>query len=220
MLKCLVGFKKINNEFERFIKYIDSDGVMMKDGSNVDVINELYASLGKNYEKESNRLRRSNFIFSSVDLTYLQVTKINLKRVGTYVSTPERIFNKKAIINPNNFDDEFCFAWSIIISIHYDEIGIDHKRISKLKRFVNNYDWSDVSFPTDKRDWNRFGKQSFSVALNIFSAHESVKKFDNIRVSTFNRIRPYKVVLLMITDGEKWHFTSVRSETRLFRGVF
>ena len=24
----------------------------------------------------------------------------------------------------------------------------------------------------------------------------------------------------MITDGEKWHFTSVRSETRLFRGVF
>ena len=158
MLKCIVGFKKINNEFERFIKYIDSDGVMMRYGSNVDVINELYASLGENYEKESNRLRRSNFIFSSADLTYLLVTKINLKRVGTYVSTPERIFNKKAIINPSNVDDEFCFAWSIIISIHYDEIVIDHKRISKLKRFVNNYDWSDINFPTDKRDWNRFEK--------------------------------------------------------------
>ena len=77
MLKCIVVFKKINNEFERFIKYIDSDGVMMRYGSNVDVINELYASLGENYEKESNR--GSNFIFSSVDLTYLQVTKINLK---------------------------------------------------------------------------------------------------------------------------------------------
>ena len=220
LLKCTVVFKKINNEFERFIKYIDSDGVMMRYGSNVDVINELHDSLGENYEKESNRLRGSNFIFSSVDLTYLEVTKINLKRVGTFVSTPEWIFNKKAIINPNNFDDEFCFAWSIIISIHYNEIGRDHNRISKLKRFINNYDWSDINFPTDKRDWNRFEKQNFSVALNIFSAHESVKKFDNIRISKFNRTRPHKVVLLMITDGEKRHFTSVRSETRLFRGVF
>ena len=30
----------------------------------------------------------------------------------------------------------------------------------------------------------------------------------------------HKVALLIITDDEKWHFTSVRSETRLFRGIF
>ena len=90
LLKCILAFKKINNEFERFIKYIDSDGIIMRYGNDVDkVVNGLYVSLLKSYEKESNQLRESNFIFSSVDLTYLQVVKSKFKRVGTYVKTPE-----------------------------------------------------------------------------------------------------------------------------------
>ena len=221
LLKCILVFKKINNEFERFIKYYDSDGIIMRHGSDVDkVINDLYVSLLKSYEKESNQLRGSNFIFSSVDLTYLQVVKSKLKRVGTYVKTPEWIFNKNAIINPCNLDDNYSFAWAIIISMHYDEIGRNHNRMSKLKRYVNNYNWNDINFPTDKRDRDRFEKNNSNIALNIFSAHETDKQLDNIRVSKFNRTRPHKVVLLVITDGEKWHFTSVRNETRLFRGVF
>ena len=48
LLRCIVVFKKINNEFERYIKYIDSDGIMMRYGSNVDkIINNLYVSLLK-----------------------------------------------------------------------------------------------------------------------------------------------------------------------------
>ena len=48
LLRCIVVFKKINNEFERYIKYIDSDGIMMRYGSNVDkIINKLYVSLLK-----------------------------------------------------------------------------------------------------------------------------------------------------------------------------
>ena len=196
LLKCILVFKKINKEFERFIKYIDSDGIIMRYGSDVDkVINDLYVSLFKSSEKESNQLRGSNFIFSNVDLTYLQVVKLKLKRVGTYVETPEWIFNKNAIINPCNLNDIYCFD-------------------------VNNYGWNGINFPTDKRHLDRFEKNNTSIPLNIFSAHETDKHLYNIRVSKFNRTRRHKVVLLMITDSEKWHFTSAKIETRLFRGVF
>ena len=79
LLRYIVVFKKINNEFERYIKYIDSDGIMMRYGSNVDkIIYKLYISLLKSYENKSNKLRGSNFVFSSVDLSYLQVIKIKL----------------------------------------------------------------------------------------------------------------------------------------------
>ena len=204
LLKFILVFKKINNEFERFIKYIDSNGSIMRYGSDVDkVINDFYVSLLKSYEKESNQLRGSNFIFSSVDLTYLQVVKLKLKRVGTYVETPEWIFNKNAIINPCNLNDIYCFAWSIISSFNYVEIGGNHNRISKLWKYVNNYDWNGINFHTDKRDWDRFEKNNTGIALNIFSAHERDKRLANIRVSKFNRTRPHKVVVLMITDGEK-----------------
>ena len=48
LLRCIVVFKKINNEFERYIKYIDSGGIMMRYGSNVDeIINNLHVSLLK-----------------------------------------------------------------------------------------------------------------------------------------------------------------------------
>ena len=48
LLRCIILFKKINNEFERFIKYIDSDGIMMRYGSNIDeIVNDLYVSLLK-----------------------------------------------------------------------------------------------------------------------------------------------------------------------------
>ena len=82
----------------------------MRYGSDVDkVINDLYVSQLKSYENKSNQLRGSNFIFSNVDLTYLQVVKLKLKRVGTYVETPEWIINKNAIINPCNLNDIYCF---------------------------------------------------------------------------------------------------------------
>ena len=53
LLKCILVFKKINNEFERFIKYIDSNGIIMRYGSDADkVINDFYVSFLKSYEKE------------------------------------------------------------------------------------------------------------------------------------------------------------------------
>ena len=104
--------------------------------------------------------------------------------------------------------------------MHYDEINRDHNRISKLKKYIKNYDWKGIKFPTDKSDWNKFEKQNTNIALNIFSTRETSKKLNNIRVSEYNRIRPNKILLLMITDGKKWHFTSVKNEQRLFRDAF
>ena len=77
-----------------------------------------------------------------------------------------------------------------------------------------------MDFPTDFKDWGRFEKNNKNIALNIFSAYESRKEINNIRVSKFNRNRRHKVVLLIPRDGDKWHFTCVRNESRLFRNVF
>lgn len=100
-------------------------------------IRKLYDSLLVEYEKSENSLRGGNFVFSSVDLIYLQFVKINPKRVGTYVETPEWISKKKAIINPKTFNVNFRFEYSVIASTHYDETRRDHCRISKLKPYIN-----------------------------------------------------------------------------------
>ena len=58
---------------------------------------------------------------------------------------------KKAIINPKNTKDERCFAYSIIASIHKEGRSLKSHRISKLKPFIDNYDWTDIIFPSEKK---------------------------------------------------------------------
>ena len=220
LLRFILVFKKVNNEFERFIRYIDSNGLTLRYGDNVsEFIRKLYDSL-EEYEKSQNNLRGSNFVFNSVDLSYLQVVKISSKRGGSYIETSEWIKNKKAIINPQNYHDNKCFAYSLIASALYDEIGRDHNRVSKLKRYMDYFNWNDINFPTQQKDWDLFEENNRDVALNIFSVDKDKRNINNIRVLKFNRNRSHKVVLLMITNGFKWHFTSVKSEIRSFRNVF
>ena len=221
LLRSLVVFKKINNEFEIFIKYIDSSGIPLRYGDNVsEFVRNLYDSLLVEYEKSESSLKGINFVFNSVDLSYLQVVKTSLKRGGSYIEAPEWIDKKKAIINPKNLNDNKCFAYSIIASALYDEIGRDHNRVGKLKTHMDYFNWNGINFPTQQKDWDLFEKNYRDVALTIFSVDKYKRDINNIRVSKFNKKRPHNVVLLMITDGFKWHFRSVRSESRLFRNAF
>ena len=50
-------------------------------------------------------MRGSNFIFDSVQLMYYKCHKINFKRGGSYIDSPDWIKNKDAIINPKTEDD-------------------------------------------------------------------------------------------------------------------
>ena len=47
-------------------------------------------------------MRSSEFVFDYVELLYYNCHKINLKRSGSYIHSPDWIKNKKATINPVN----------------------------------------------------------------------------------------------------------------------
>ena len=110
MLRVMAIFVKVNNQFDRYIKYIDNDGIVLRKGDNThECINELFKSLLENYEKETNALKGSSLIFDGINLTLVQFIKIKLKRGGSYIPTPNWISVKKATINPKNTKDDCCF---------------------------------------------------------------------------------------------------------------
>ena len=53
---------------------------------------------------------------------------------------------KKATINPKNHaeDDVNCFQYAIILSLYHQELNNHPERISKLKTFINNYNWKNI----------------------------------------------------------------------------
>ena len=204
-------FVKINNPFDRYIKYIDSDGLILRKGDNTHkFINELFKSLLVNYEKETNALNGSNLVFYGIDLTLVQFIRIKLKRGGSYIPTPYWISVKKGTVNPKNTKDDLCFAYSIVTSIHNNEIDQHPDKISKLKPFTNKYGWNGINFPTEQKDWDRFERNNKDVALNILSAHSSKKKINIVKTSKHNNTRKHKVILSIISDKDNnWHITYV-----------
>ena len=94
-----------------------------------DIVKRLINSFLSNYQKEELILRNgSNFVFGSVGLLSYHIHKTSLKRVNSYIKSPEWIANKKVIINMKNVDEDVL---NILWLLHYV--------IRKLKAIQKEY---------------------------------------------------------------------------------
>ena len=107
-----------------------------------DIIEKLFESLLQKYKKGlKESTKGSEFYFDSVDLLYYNLQKTSLKRIGSsYIDSPKWLKNEKETINPKTNDDD-CFQYSLTVSLNYQNIKKDPQRISKIKPFINQYDW-------------------------------------------------------------------------------
>ena len=87
----------------------------------------------------------SKFVFEEVLFMDVNFHRLNLTRGGMHLPLPKFIEAMRAIINPQNQDNE-CFKWAALAALHNPEIKCNPERISKLRKFEFMYDWSDLSF--------------------------------------------------------------------------
>ena len=84
----------------------------------------------------------------------------------SYIELPDWVKIKKCCINPKNKDDDECFKWAVT-ALQYKDIGDHPERISKLRPYIDRYDWSGVELPTPSNQWKKFEKRNPDVALNV-----------------------------------------------------
>ena len=72
-----------------------------------EVADELFDSLRSRYQDNLEKsIKGSEFISDSVQLTYYKCHKVNFRRGGSYIDSPDWIKKKKATTNPKNKDDK------------------------------------------------------------------------------------------------------------------
>ena len=91
--------------------------------------------------------------------------------------------------------------------------------MSKIKPFMNKHNWNDIDIPSRLKDWKKFEQNNKSIALNILFVPHNTKQIRHAYKSKYNHKPENQVILLMITDGEKWHYLAVKSLPALFRGI-
>ena len=69
------------------------------------------------------------------------------------------------------------------------------------------------------KDWKKFESKNKSIALNILYVPHNTKKICHAYKSKYNSTRKNQVILLMITDNEKWHHLAVTKLSVLLKGI-
>ena len=163
-------------------------------------------------------MRGSKFVFDSVDLLYYHLQKIGLKRGRLYIDSPEWLKNKKATINPKNNDGN-CFQYALTVALNYQNIEKNPQKILKNKPFTDQYNWKGIDFPSHSKDWKKFQQNNKTIALNILFLPHNTEKIRLAYKSKHNFKHENQVILLMITDGKKWHYLTVKSLSALLKGI-
>ena len=219
--------KEFENIFEK-IKHEDKDF-------------SLHKRVCKDF-KQNNKSTALNVLFSSKDseeITLLYKSEYNLEQENKvlllminddddekyyYFAVKSKLelyssewlrSKKESITKEDN-----CFQNALNDSLDYQKIKKDPQKISKLKPYINQYNWKDIKFPSDKEDWKKFEQNNKEIALNILYVPHNKKEIEPAYKSKYNYKRKKQVVLLMITDeNNRWHYLTVKILSALFRGI-
>ena len=63
-------------------------------------------------------MKRSEFVFDSVNLLYKKLHEISLSRGELYIDSPEWLKNKKSTKNSKNNDGK-CFQYALTVALNY-----------------------------------------------------------------------------------------------------
>ena len=219
-----ITFSSIGDEDSKksYSIYMHSKNLKMYDGYLTGmVVDDLLKNFFDDYQFSlRTKMKKSNFTYDRARAFYYKLHKISTNKDGvSYIIAQDWIKYKKTTTNPINKNDNKCMQYAIIVLLNYEKIDFHPERISKIKPFINKYDWKDINLPSHKKDWNTFEKNNRSIALNIFYVPYNTKQILPAYVSKYNCDRENQVNLLMITDGKKWHYLAITSIPMLFRGV-
>ena len=176
-------------------------------GSETDqIVDGMIANM--KFQIENPALLNSRFV--SDEFLYLDVNfhQLNLTRGSSYLPLPDWLVRKKAIVNPHNNDEE-CFKWSVIA---VEKVGMkDPQRVSNLRKFTDNYDWSGLEFPVSIKDIGEFETNN-NVLVNVLAVEGK-----DIYIHRKGQRMGREINLLMVSEDGISHYTAIKSLSRLLK---
>ena len=143
----------------------DNEEFLSGDGTN-EIIKLLFESFLQRFEENlQNKMRGSEFEFDGINIFYYSFKKTSIYIGGTYIDSPKWLKDKKSTINPKNNDDK-CFQYAVTLPLNLDNINKTPQRISKIKPFIDQYNWKHIDFPHTNKDWRKLELNN-NIALNI-----------------------------------------------------
>ena len=85
----------------------------------------------------------------------------------------------------------------------------DHQRITKLKPFLNKYNWKKINSPSETDDSKKNEENNWTIAFHVLYAEEG--NIYPAYASKHKSNHENQVIPLMIPNGEEWHYLAVKN---------
>ena len=127
-------------------------------------------------------------------------------RGSSYIDLPEQIKNKQCCINVKSNDNK-CFMWAVLSSLHHSDIKRDYNRVSKYRKYENNLKFDDISFSGKLDKISNFEKLN-SININVFGYDEKYNILPG-QISKNNHEKNFD--LLLITNENNNHYCWIKN---------
>ena len=57
--------------------------------------------------------------------------------------------------------------YALTVALNYEQVKSHPERTSKIKPFIDQYNWKEIVFPSHKKDCKKFESNNKSIALSI-----------------------------------------------------
>ena len=168
------------------------------------ISNNLKQLLIDNFLKQSeiNKILKDSTINNKESMVNDILNKKTTKNNNTFVETPKCIRFKKAVLNPKSNDNK-SFQYSITLSLYQKEIGNNYNRITKIKPYINNFNWENINFPPTNQDYETFEINNENISLNIYQLNN--EKISQLYKSNYDKRKQVNLLLL-----EKKHHVCIK----------
>ena len=150
-----------------------------------------------------------NLIILKVWSEYFRAGEIQSRKSSQSFTITERTEGKEVCLNIQN-NDEKCFLWSILASLH----PLQHKnhpdKVSKCQEYEHELNMVGVRYPVDIKVIWKFEHQN-NISVNVYGYKD--KKLFLLRTTTVTTAR-HHVNLLYITSGKTSHYVLVKDLSR------
>ena len=189
------GIKDIKDMYTRS----DNEEFMNGNDTN-EIIKSLFESFLQRFEENlQEKMRGSDFEFNGINFFNYNLNKTSTYRGGSYIDSPKWLKDKKSTINPTN-NDLKCFQYAATLALNFDNINNHPEKISKIRPFIDQYNWKDIDFPATSKDWKIFELNN-KVALNILYVLHNTKKIQLAYRSKYNLTYNKQIILLMMVKN-------------------
>ena len=151
----------------------------------------------------------SGWCLESIVQLSINVAKYTPLAASSYISTPKELADKKAIINVQN-DDNLCLKWATLSALFPQEDN-PHRQLHYTPH-ARKISMTGIDTPTPLNQILKFEKIN-DLSINVFTYEKDVIPLyiSTRKPSESNK----KINLLLLTDGEAYHYTWIKCFSRL-----